>query len=38
MGLDEHRGEVTAEWLDTEIGEVSRARVSPAHREPVLGL
>ena len=35
MGLDQHRGQVTAEWLDTETGEVSRARVAPAQREPV---
>ena len=35
MGLDQHRGQVTAEWLDTATGEVSRARVAPAHREPV---
>jgi transposase len=35
MGLDQHRGQVTAEWIETETGEVSRARVAPAHREPV---
>src|SRR5215210_213645 len=35
MGLDQHRGQVTAEWIETETGEVSRARVVPAHREPV---
>jgi hypothetical protein len=35
MGLDQHRGRVTAEWLDTATGEVSRAWVAPAHREPV---
>ncbi len=35
MGLDQHRGQITAEWLETETGEVSRARVSPAHREPL---
>ena len=35
MGLDQHRGQITAEWIDTETGEVSRARVAPAHREPV---
>ena len=35
MGLDQHRGQVTAEWIDTATGEVSRARVAPAHREPV---
>ncbi|MDP9189976.1 MAG: transposase, partial [Actinomycetota bacterium] len=30
MGLDQHRAQITAEWLDTETGEVSRARVTPA--------
>jgi hypothetical protein len=35
MGVDQHRGQITAEWLDMATGEVSRARVSPAHREPV---
>jgi transposase len=35
MGLDRHRGQITAEWIDTETGEVSRARVAPARREPV---
>jgi transposase len=35
MGLDQHRGQITAEWIQTETGEVSRARVAPAHREPV---
>src|SRR5688572_12642908 len=35
VGLDQHRGQLTAEWIDTETGEVSRARVAPAHREPV---
>ena len=32
MGLNQHRAQVTAEWLDTETGEVSRARVTPADR------
>ena len=35
MGLDQHRAQITAEWIDTETGEVSRARVAPAHRESV---
>jgi transposase len=35
MGLDQHRGQITAEWIDTATGEVSRARVAPAHRGPV---
>jgi len=32
MGLDQHRAQVTTEWLDTLTGEVSRARVAPADR------
>src|SRR4051812_20832757 len=35
MGLDQHRGQVTADWIDTATGEVRRGRISPAHREPV---
>ena len=35
MGLDQHRGQISAEWVDTETGEIERARVAPAHREPV---
>jgi transposase len=35
MGLDQHRAQVTADWLDTESGEVSRARVMPADRAGV---
>ena len=35
MGLDQHRAQITTEWVDTETGEVSRARVAPAHRESV---
>src|SRR3954451_6048418 len=32
MGLDQHRAQITADWLDTDSGEVSRARVAPADR------
>jgi transposase len=32
MGLDQHRAQITAEWLDTSTGEVSRSRIAPAHR------
>src|SRR3954463_11515303 len=32
MGLDQHRAQITADWLDTASGEVSRARVAPAGR------
>jgi hypothetical protein len=35
MGLDQHRAQITAEWLDTETGELARRRVSPAHRAGV---
>jgi transposase len=35
IGLDQHRAQITAEWLDTSTGEVSRQRVSPAHRAGV---
>src|SRR4051794_8435772 len=35
MGLDQHRAQITADWLDTETGEVRRSRVSPADRAGV---
>jgi transposase len=35
MGLDQHRAQITADWLDTETGEVKRGRVSPADRAGV---
>src|SRR3954452_18660634 len=35
MGLDQHRAQITAEWLDTESGEIGRARVSPGDRDHV---
>jgi transposase len=35
MGLDQHRAQITAEWLDTSTGEIGRARVTPAHRAGV---
>src|SRR3954449_4574914 len=35
MGLDQHRAQITADWLDTETGEVKRARVTPADRAGV---
>jgi hypothetical protein len=35
MGLDQHRAQITADWLDTASGEVSRARVAPADRAGV---
>jgi transposase len=33
MGLDQHRAQITTEWIDTSTGELSRSRVAPAHRE-----
>jgi transposase len=35
VGLDQHRAQITAEWIETETGEVQRARVAPADRESV---
>jgi transposase len=35
MGLDQHRAQITAEWIDTATGEVSRCRVAPADRAAV---
>ena len=35
MGLDQHRAQITADWLDIETGEVRRGRVSPADRAGV---
>jgi transposase len=35
MGLDQHRAQITADWLDTDTGEVRRARVAPADRAGV---
>src|ERR687895_363433 len=35
MGLDQHRAQITAEWIDTATGEVGRSRAAPAHRESV---
>ena len=35
MGLDQHRAQITAEWIDTATGELSRSRITPAHRAGV---
>ena len=35
MGLDQHRAQITAEWIDLETGELSRWRVAPADRVAV---
>ena len=32
MGIDQHRAQITAEWIDMASGEISRARVRPADR------
>jgi transposase len=35
MGLDQHRAQITADWLDTETGEIRRGRLAPADRAGV---
>jgi transposase len=35
MGLDQHRAQITAEWIDTETGEIVRKRIAPADRAGV---
>jgi hypothetical protein len=35
MGLDQHRALIAADWIDTDTGEVGRARISPAPRGDV---
>jgi transposase len=35
MGIDQHRAQISAEWIDTVTGEVSRTRVAPADRAGV---
>jgi transposase len=35
MGLDQHRAQITAEWVDTTTGEIGRTRVRPADRAGV---
>jgi transposase len=35
MGMDQHRALISAEWIDTITGEVSRARIAPADRAGV---
>src|SRR3954451_7448604 len=35
MGLDQHRAQITAEWLDTETGEIARTRIAPPDRAGV---
>src|SRR6478672_13120834 len=35
MGLDQHRAQIAADWINTDTGEVGRARISPALRGDV---
>jgi transposase len=35
MGLDQHRAQIAAEWIDTSTGEILRARIAPADRAGV---
>jgi hypothetical protein len=35
MGADQHRAQITVKWIDTDTGEISRARVAPADRAGV---
>ena len=35
MGMDQHRAQISAEWIDTITGEISRARVKLADRAGV---
>jgi hypothetical protein len=35
MGLDQHRAQISAEWIDTVTAELCRARIAPADRAAV---
>jgi transposase len=35
MGMDQHRAQISTEWLDTMTAEVFRARIAPADRAGV---
>ena len=35
MGLDQHRGQITGEWIGPDTGELQRTRVAPAERAHV---
>ena len=35
MGMDQHRAQISAEWIDTITGEISRSRIAPADRMTV---
>ena len=38
MGMDQHRAQISAEWIDTLTAEISRARIAPADRMTSDGL
>jgi hypothetical protein len=38
MGMDQHRAQIAAEWIDTITGEIFRARVALADRAHILDL
>jgi len=33
IGVDQHRAQITAEWVNTDTGEIGRARVAGAPRD-----
>jgi hypothetical protein len=35
MGIDQHRAQITAEWIELATGEIGRARVRPGDRAGV---
>ncbi len=35
MGLDQHRAQITGDWLDADTGEVRRGRIAPGDRDGV---
>ena len=35
MGMDQHRAQIAAEWIETMTGEIFRARIVPADRASV---
>ena len=35
MGMDQHRAQISAEWIDTVTGEISTVRIAPADRATV---
>ena len=35
MGLDQHRAQISAEWIETTTGELSRVRIAAADRDAV---